>query len=171
VEPLIQFLDPVMAIASWHNVLIYDQGGMIQSEHVRAILAKSAVMAARFPRMMAGLSLVRPDTPISPKPVRDELSSMMKETEHYEARTAVVLEATGIFASALRTTLRTMAVMSGNRKLKIVSAVADAITWVQPYVRSSDGASVAPEEIARAVQLVRAAYEDHLSHSVRHALR
>jgi hypothetical protein len=163
VEPTVQFVDAVMIIAHWHNVQIIDQGGMLLSEHVRALTAKSEVLAKRFPQMMATLSLVRAQTPISPKPVREELVTMMKDTYHIEAQTAVVLEATGIFASVLRTTLRTTMLISGNRKLKIVGSLAEAMPLILPIARTGDGAAVSRADIESAVSKVRAIYEQHLS--------
>jgi hypothetical protein len=163
VEPTIQFLDAIMVIGHWHNFQVVDQAGMLLSQHVRALTAKTEMLAKRHPDMVATLSIVRPDTPISPKPVRDELATMMRETEQLETQTAVVLEATGIFASALRTTLKTMAVMTGNRKLKIVSTVGDGILCLLPLVRNGEGALVSRAEVEACVRKVRAAYDQHVA--------
>jgi hypothetical protein len=163
VEPTIQFLDAVMVIGHWHNFQVVDQGGMLLSPHVRALTANTEILAKRHPKMIATISIVRHETPISPKPVRDELATMMRETEHIEALTAVVLEATGIFASALRTTLRTMTVMTGNRKLKIVSNVHDGILSLLPIVRNAEGVLVSRTELEACVRKVRAAYDVHVA--------
>jgi hypothetical protein len=163
VEPTVQFLDAVMVIGHWNNFQIVDQGGMILSEHVRAITTKTEALARRHPALIATISIVRHGAPISPKPVRDELSAMMRDTNHIESQTAVVLEAKGIFASALRTTLRTMTLMSGNHRIKVVNTVDQALPYLMTLVRNGDGAAPPRAELEATVRKVRALYDEHVA--------
>jgi hypothetical protein len=163
VEPTVQFADRVMIVAHWNNLQIVDQGGMILSEHVRALTENSELLAQRFPRMIATLSILRAEAPISPKPVREELSAMMKRTRNLEKQTAVVLEATGIIASALRTTLRTSMLMSGNRKMKVVANVDEALPFLLSVVHSAHGKPVTRTELEAVVKNARALYQRKLS--------
>jgi hypothetical protein len=154
-----------MIVAHWNNLQIVDQGGMILSEHVRVLTEQSVLLAQRFPRMIATLSILRAEAPISPKPVREELAAMMKRTRSLEKQTAVVLEATGIIASAMRTTLRTSMVISGNRKFKVVANVDEALPFLLPAVHNIYGAPVARGELEAVVKKARALYQRKLGGS------
>jgi hypothetical protein len=158
VEPTVLFIDRDLLVAHWYNLQVVDQGGMMLSHHVRVITEQSQQLAKRYPKMFVCISFLRPGTPISPKPVREELRQMMKETEALQAVTAAVLESTGILASALRTTLRTMAVMSGNHKVKIVGKLEEAIPFILPHVEGPQGLITKPE-LEAIVAKIRAQYE------------
>jgi hypothetical protein len=161
VEPTVQFIDGDVLVAQWSNLMIVDQGGMMLSPHVRAINEQSQWLARRYPKMFVCISFLRPGAPISPKPVREELRVMMKENERYESVTAAVLEATGILASAMRTTLKTMAVMSGNHKVKIVGRLDEAIPFVLPHVEGPQG-FITRTELEAVIAKVRAIYVKQL---------
>jgi hypothetical protein len=169
VEPTVQFLDADMVIGHWHNLQIVDQGGMILSEHVRALTTKTEGLAKHFPASIATLSILRAGAPISPKPVRAELATMMRDTRHIESQTAVVMEATGVFASVLRTTLRTMTVMSGNHRIKVVNTVDEALPFLLTLVRDGDGAAVTRAALEAVVHKVRALYGEELVRKQSHS--
>jgi hypothetical protein len=164
VEPTVQFVDSVMLVAHWNNFQLVDQGGMMMSQHVRAITEQSKLLSQRYPKMIATISVLRRGTPISPKPVREELATMMRETRGLESITAVVLEATGVFASALRTTLKTTVLLSGSRdKLRIVANVDEAVPIVLPLVHTKYGTPVARAELEDIISRMRALYQEKLT--------
>jgi hypothetical protein len=158
VEPIIQFLDDVLVIAHWNNLQILENGGMLLSQHVRAMKAKAEMMHKWYPDMIVTLSITRPGVPIASKTVRDEMAQMLRDLKPIEQRLAVVLEATGIFASALRTTLKTMVVLTGQRNLKIVSSIGEGLDSLAPAVRTREGVTVSRAELEACVDKVRAAY-------------
>jgi hypothetical protein len=90
---------------------------------------------------------------------------MMKRTRNLEKQTAVVMEATGIIASALRTTLRTSMIVSGNRKFKVVASVDEALPFLLSAVHDGRGARVMRTELEAAVRKARELYQRKLADS------
>src|SRR5215472_909367 len=131
-----------MVIAHWNNLQILENGGLLLSQHVQAMRAKFEMLHKWYPEVIATISITRPDTPIASKPVRDELAQMLRDLKPFAQQLAVVLEAKGVFASALRTTMKTMMVLSGQRNMKVVAAVGEALDFVAPAVRIREGLSV-----------------------------
>jgi hypothetical protein len=155
-DPVVVFSDPAVIIAHWHNLQIVDVGGLIGARHLRAA---PTLLAGRFPDGTGGLTFVRKGTPVTDKATREELSEMMKAQRELKTRAITVLEETGIAASALRTMIRTMLVISGNKQVEICATADEGVSAVLPLLRDRGGARVTRAHLDPAVKQVRAAYD------------
>jgi hypothetical protein len=161
-EPTIHYVDSVLVAAHWHNAMIVDQGGKITLAQVPPLRVCRSVLAARNPKLITSITLVRPSVEMAEKKVHDELAKMLKEQQQSSIEFgggAIVLEGGGIRGAASRAVLRTIMTLTANRQNKIVGSVDEAIPITLPFVRSSDGMPVTRAAFEQALKKVRAAYD------------
>jgi hypothetical protein len=162
VDPVIQFADPVLVIAHWHNAQIVDHGGPLTVEHVRQLKMNRAVMVTRHPKLITSISMVRPSVPMSSRAVHEELTKMLKQQQQSSVEMkggTIVLEGRGVLGSAIRTVMRTVMMLTGNRQHQVVGSVEDAVPITLPFVRTSDDSTVTRAAFEHAIRKVRAAYD------------
>ena len=140
--------DDVYRLARWNDMVIVDWAGLPTKDRLRTFEAKINETAGGRQKVVVVVRL-RPGLGVPTAEMRDEITRVMRDTQHITAGWCVLLEREGFFAATHRSLTATMHLLSGSKvKLKVFKTVSEAAVWVTQI-----GSSHQSGDVAMAIEL------------------
>lgn len=118
-------------------------------------------MMSRFPKGFATLIVIEEGTPNPDDHLRRQITATMDSPGERLSHVAVVLEAKGFAAAALRAALASMSMVTRSRfPRRFVASVDEAIEWMASGIQDDAGRELSAAEILRGVAELRRAVRD-----------
>lgn len=106
------------------------------------------------------MSIVFPSESRMTREERTRMAQIIKRWEHQRVASATVILAQGMLGSMHRSVLTGLLMLAPPpHPTKVFGAVADALTWLAPYLRSLEGFDAAPGEVVAAVAELTSAFQ------------
>jgi hypothetical protein len=157
-EPVVHFSDEILALGTWHNLLVVDMFGRYIASHVEEMRRVREPLAARCPEGIVVLSFARPGTAVPDKETRARTSELIKSGIARHRISVTVMEETGVVAAAMRATARAITTLGGMHRSKIVATLDQAVPLVLPELVGHGGPPPDEAGLRAAVAKVRAAF-------------
>jgi hypothetical protein len=147
------FTERGFAVALWNNVLLVDTRVAVDVVRTRRLRSAYLKLLQTYPRAV-GLSVLQAGTPISGSEARSESARLFAELGDKLAHVAVVSEDTGVFASLLRTVVRSFSALSHSR-VSLHGDIESALPQVLPFVISDAQPRSVHQELVQAMATTR----------------
>ena len=124
------------------------------------LVAYSQMLADEHPGGSSSLSWVLSSSALPGGRTRQDLAHAMHETKHLRGDSAVVLEGSGFWASAVRGALTSLAMAGGKRAgFRMFSALPAATAWIAEQHLERTSVSISADEIESAARQLRGLVE------------
>jgi hypothetical protein len=134
------YADHSVGIAHWHNIQIIYIGGGLNVDHVTLMERYHRELAARRSSYVLSITIVSAKIPMASPEVRRRSSDSFVNLAATLKHSVVVLEGDGVWASVMRTMLRSINTLARRAQtMSIFSTVEGALDDLLPLVQTGDG--------------------------------
>jgi hypothetical protein len=155
-RPRIVHDSPGFIMATWRNVALHVWTAQATPAQVDALDEQSARLTSAHPEGISAVHVIAGNAPLPDKDVRERLRQVTTRHAKHLACVCHVVEGSGFWASALHSFLTGLHFLTREPfKLHICADISAAARWVPaPHARKTR-ASIAPEELERALAYLR----------------
>lgn len=160
----------VFAFSAWQNVTIFVWQDGATIEAVRRLAEVTEPVYATYPEGVSNVHVIDARVPLPDNAVRDELTALMRTRAEQRGCIGVVLDGGGFWASALRSLITGMRVLTPRSfELRIMSSSEEIARWLPSPHFKKTGRHIDSESLRGAIEETRALVADLKPPQVAHA--
>jgi hypothetical protein len=142
-------------LATWRNLVIVVWSGTVTVPALRSVETASRDVLQRFPQGNCAVSLTLEETPMPGAEVRRVGSELARDLGPRSLASATVIEGSGFFASAARSVIAGVMLVSGVRATqRVFSSIDEVGGFIAPHIAAG---RATPHEVVGVVRAIRAA--------------
>ena len=151
------FADAILRIYLWPSLVVHDISGKLTGDHMRTIERGYLHALSTSHKGIVGIALMRPGTPVATEEARAEGARFTKELGTRVSRVAMVVEGSGVTATALRTVIRALNILARGQSLVVCARPSEGVQAVAPILESLTGKPVDQMALLREIEATRSA--------------